>query len=190
MKASTRDITWLAALAALMLATRGELLGGLVPVQLHDASWAAFLLAGAVLRKPVYLVLLGTLALGLDYTALCAGSADLAGCLKPSYPTLMVSWGLLWFAGRLLRTDRWDFASTSRNALLTLSAITAAYVMTSGGFYLWSGFYETWSFAQFWDMSAPFFLVALGSTAGYIALGLLAQQVTGSSVGGRRQLAS
>ncbi|MEM6936078.1 MAG: hypothetical protein AAF552_06450 [Pseudomonadota bacterium] len=188
MKASKRDIFWFAALAALMLATRGNLLGAIVPVQLHDASWAAFLLAGAVLRKPVYLALLATLALGLDYAALCAGSLDLAGCLKPSYLTLLGAWAMLWVAGRMIRTGSWDLATAGRNVLLVLAAITTAYVLTSGGFYLWSGHYEAWSISQFWNMSAPFFLVALGSTVGYTALGLLAQQVTTSSPRGREPL--
>ncbi len=170
------QLTWLAALAVVMVITRGSLLEGLVPVQLHDASWAAFLLAGAVLRKPRYLAALAVLALGLDLFALCRDGGGLAACLRPSYPALMASWAVLFGAGYLMQASV-KTAALARNLALAGAAVTVAYVLTSGGFYLWSGFYSAWSFAEFWNMSAPHFLMALGTSLAYTLAGLLAWAV-------------
>lgn len=182
----------MAGLALLMLMTRGELLSALVPVQLHDASWAAFVLAGAVLRRPIYLAGLALLALGLDYSALCAGSLNLTACLKPSYPALIASWALLFTMGRLLITGSWSGAGISRNLTLVLSSVVAAYLLTSGGFFLFSGFYQGWTVAEYWNMSSGFFLMAMGTTLGYTAAGLIIDTLTTtdrSVVSGGRQTA-
>lgn len=134
------QLIWLAVLAGVMVITRGSLLEGLVPVQLHDASWAVFLLAGAILRRPYFLLPLAALALGLDWFALCGDGGPLASCLRPSYLPLMASWGLLFGAGYLMRTSG-KAAMLARNLALAGGAVTIAYVLTSGGFYLWSGLY-------------------------------------------------
>ncbi|MFK7958078.1 MAG: hypothetical protein AB8B96_18420 [Lysobacterales bacterium] len=190
MTSSARNALWIIGLALLMLVTRGELLSSIVPVQLHDASWAAFLLAGAVLRKPVYLLALAGLAFGLDYASLCAGSFALGSCLKPSYPALMASWGLLWAAGRLLTTGQLSGAAIGKNLLMVAGAATGAYLLTSGAFYLWSGLYDGWTLGQYTTMSSAYFLMALGTTVGYTAAGLFIRALqSGASLSGTRQTA-
>ncbi|MEM9533930.1 MAG: hypothetical protein AAGA23_23655 [Pseudomonadota bacterium] len=166
------QLIWLAALAGVMLITRGSLLEGLVPVQLHDASWAVFLLAGAILRKPRFLAALALLALSLDLLALCGDGGSLGACMRPSYLVLMASWLLLFGAGYLMQTST-KAASLARNLALAGAAVTLAYGLTSGGFYLWSGLYSDWTFAEFWNMSAPHFLMALGTSLAYTLAGLL-----------------
>ncbi len=181
MTPSARNVLWITGLALLMLITRGELLSSIVPMQLHDASWAAFLLAGAVLRKPMYLLMLALLAVGLDFGALCAGSFAVGQCLKPSYPVLMGSWVLLWAAGRMLTTSQLKSPVIGRNLLIVAGAGTAAYLLTSGAFYLWSGLYDGWTLGQYTTMSSAYFLMALGTTVGYTAAGLVICALQGSS---------
>ena len=87
-------------------------------------------------------------------------------------------------------TSRRNLAAIGENSVIVLAAVTGAYLLTSGGFFLWSGLYEGWTLGQYWEMSASFFLIALGSTVGYIVLGLIAQQMTEHPVSRSKQLAS
>lgn len=161
----------LVGLIALMGLTRGDILGSTLAFTLHDASWAVFLLGGMLLRRWGWWAMFATLALALDLQALCQGSLALASCLRPSYPTLMLSWALLWFAGRvcssLIERARW-----ASIALVSVLATVLVYVVSNSGFYAWSGFYADRSIAGFVEMAAPHFARALVTTLVYAFAGL------------------
>lgn len=159
------------ALATLMIVTRGELLGSAVAVTLHDASWAVFLLGGLLLRKVGWLAAFAAIALALDLVALCGATANPASCLKPSYPALAIAWVVLWTAGLALGSayaqKKW--LSIGAGAI---AAIAIAFVISNGGFYMWSGFYSAQTLAGFVDMAAPHALIAFSTTLIYFFVGL------------------
>lgn len=159
------------ALATLMILTRGELFGSVVAVTLHDASWAVFLLGGLLLRKLGWLAAFAAIALALDLVALCGTTSNFASCLRPSYPTLAIAWIVLWSAGLALGSayaqKRWLLIGVG-----SIAAIAIAFVVSNGGFYLWSGFYDGQTLAGFIEMATPHALIAFSTTLIYFSVGL------------------
>ncbi len=148
-----KSIALFALLVLLMAATRSHHFDSLT--HLPDASLAAFLLAGICLPLAAFPALL--LVAGLaDYAAINhAGVSD--WCFSPAYWFLIPTYAVMWYAGRFYavrHSDSWRglalFAATA------LAATSAAFVISSGSFYLFSG--------RFADMTA---LQYAGSVAKY-----------------------
>ena len=131
-----KSIALFALLVLLMAATRSHHFASLT--HLPDASLAAFLLAGIYLPLAAFPALL--LVAGLaDYAAInYAGVSD--WCFSPAYWFLIPTYAVLWYAGRFYaarHSQSWRglalFAATA------LVATSAAFVISSGSFYLFSG---------------------------------------------------
>jgi hypothetical protein len=177
------------ALATVMVITRGQhlALAGFMP----DASWAVFFLAGVYLRAvwalPGYMLL----ALGLDVAAVGWGGVS-GFCLTPAYLLLLPAHAVLWGAGRWyarLHRPFWR-GLVGLAAAVTLASL-AAEVLSSGGFYLFSGRFTELSAGVLAERLLAYYPASLAAMALYVgtAAGLQAGlQLVGAS--GRRGTAS
>lgn len=168
-------------LFALMAATRSHHFASVT--HLPDASWAVFFLTGFYLRSfwmfPALLLLAGLSdALAISVFAV----SDF--CISPAYGFLLPAYGALWFAGR------W-YAGHHRMQLSTLpwlagSALVGAGIaelISSGGFYLFSGRFGEASLSAFGERLALYFPQGLEGLALY--LGAAAMIHVALSVAGR-----
>jgi hypothetical protein len=134
-------------LVGLMAVTRSHHFATLT--HLPDASWAVFFLAGFYLRAlwafPVLLVLAGI----SDYVAIRQFSVD-AFCVSPAYGFLVPAYGALWLAGRWY-AGRYRFHVATLPALVAAAAVGGmlAELLSSGGFYFFSGRFTGTSLAAF-----------------------------------------
>lgn len=169
LKLSTRhQIAIGIALAALMLATRGQHFPTVKQV-LPSASWAVFFLAGVYLRPAWVLAALFGLASFLDFAAInWQGVSDY--CVSPAYIALIPAYAVLWFGGRWFA----GHYSVKPVALLWLAAsvlvsVFVCELISSGSFYFFSGRFAEPTLAEFAGRIAKYFPAFLGSTAFWIA---------------------
>ncbi len=154
-------------LALLMLATRADHFGS--ALNLPDASRAVFFLAGfyfafgAVtqwMRRAGFWGLLG-LAVAIDFISFWLSGRDTALCLSPSYPSLLLVAGVLWFGGRWLvgRTG----SGAAQFALCAIAAWavagSASYLISNGAFYWLSGRYAEPNVAEYLARLSQYFLL-------------------------------
>ncbi len=135
------------ALALLMAATRSHHFAA--TLHLPDASWAVFFLAGFYLRPLWVLPALLALAGASDYVAITAfGVSDF--CVSPAYGFLLPAYGALWLAGRWY-AGRHRFALSTSIPLAGSVVIGAAVceIISSGGFYFFSGRFSETSLVEF-----------------------------------------
>jgi hypothetical protein len=103
-------------------------------VQPVDASWAVFVIGGAMLPTGGAFFALCAEALAIDLVALWLG-IDRA-CLSPAYVALLPAYAVLWRGGRLAVRD--GSRSYLRLGIATTLAATAAFAVTNCGYYLLS----------------------------------------------------
>ena len=126
-------------LALLMLVTRFRDIGAMA--HLGDASLAVFFVGGMLLRR--HLAFCGFLALAVlvDLVALGrAGSAD--SCFTIAYAFIAPTYASLWYAGAWCA----DRDPVTRRGLFAIAGaavlgVTAAFLLSSGSFYLFSGLF-------------------------------------------------
>jgi hypothetical protein len=132
-------------LAALMAVTRYHHFGS--AIQLPDASWAVFFLAGMSLRSAGWFAALLAEAAAIDFLAITVGGAS-GWCVTPAYPFLAFAYGALWLAGRWCgREGAGGGRGWARAAAALLAGVTAAFLISNGSFYLLSGYFSelTWT---------------------------------------------
>jgi len=156
------------ALAALMAVTRGQHLAALG--FLPDASWAVFFLAGVYLRPAwVFVGLVGEAFL-LDVAAITWGGVS-GFCFTPAYMLLLPAHAALWLAGRWYagrHRQTWSTLLPLGGALL--GAVVVAEVLSSGGFYLFSGRFADLSLAELGARLVQYFPASLEALALYTGL--------------------
>lgn len=130
-------------LIVLMLATRADHFGS--AISLPDASLAVFFLAAFYFRRAMGFVLLCVLAAGIDYWAISArGVSDY--CVTAAYGFLLPTYFSVWWAGR------WASSNTDDKVLLvsvTVASLLAAFFISNGSFYLFSGYFSEVSVAKY-----------------------------------------
>jgi len=159
-------------LAAVMIATRSHHFAS--ALHLPDASWEVFFLAGALL--PGWLPLAGLLALAaaVDYLAITFGGVS-AFCVSPAYVALLPAYGALyaagrWYAGR--HQPQWLSLLPFSGA--ALAATTVCELLSSGGFYFFSGRFAGPTLAEFGARLARYFPYALEGMALYLGTAVIA----------------
>lgn len=154
-------------LAALMVCTRGQHVASLDG--LPSASWAVFFLAGALLRPVWMLPLLFGLASALDLAGMAAGSLS-DWCVSPAYWTLALAYAALWCGGRVyaMRLHRGGWRDLPRLLLALVLSGSVAYLLSKGGFYVFSGRYPQASLAGFIARVPQYYPPALGGLAAYV----------------------
>ncbi|WP_434112935.1 hypothetical protein [Methylocaldum sp. GT1TLB] len=170
-------------LAVLMAATRSHHFASIT--HLPDASWAVFFLAGFYLRSVwAFPALLG-LAVVSDYVAITwLGVSDF--CVSPAYGFLLPAYATLWLAGRwYARRYHFRFSTLPLLALALVTGAAICELLTSGGFYFFSGRFEETSFAEFGARLARYFPHALEGIALYITAAILVHLAFGLARPGR-----
>ncbi|MDZ4264080.1 MAG: hypothetical protein U1B30_17350 [Pseudomonadota bacterium] len=166
---STRDQLIIGiTLTTLMIATRGHHVASLE--HLPSASWAVFLLAGIYLRPRWTFAALLALAGSLDYAAITWGGVS-NFCASPAYAMLLPAYGALWLAGRWYAKQY----SVNWNTLLPLSlavlvGTAVCQLLSSGGFYFFSGRFVDTTFAEFGTRLVKYSPGALQSLLFYVAM--------------------
>ncbi|HRH81184.1 MAG TPA: hypothetical protein PLW81_09085 [Thiobacillaceae bacterium] len=171
MQITTRHWTFAGLLALLALTRVGHF--GTV-VSLPDASLAVFLFGGLWLGGPWCFAALMATAFGID--VFLARTATEAGwCLTPAYGGLVLTYGLMWAAGRLLaRTPQ---LPAGRFALVSLAAVGLAFLVSNLSFWAFSGYFGDMDLAGYAASVARYFPPYLGSAAVYLALGWIVRRV-------------
>lgn len=160
--------TILAVLVALIAATHGHHFA--TALHLPPATWAVFFLAGFYVRRGwAFFLLLGEVV-AIDYFAITAGGVS-SFCVSPAYGFLLPAYGVLWFAGSWF-AKRYSFSAKALLALgiSMLAGTTVAEMLTSGGFYFFSGRFVDTNLAEFATRLVKYFPGALQSFAFWIAV--------------------
>ena len=167
-----KNIAMFALLAALMVATRSNHFDSLT--HLPDASLAVFLLAGCYLSFPAFPALLVIAGL-TDYFALnYAGVSD--WCFSPAYWFLIPTYAVMWYAGRFYAARHsMSWRSLSLFTVTALLATSAAFVISSGSFFLFSGRFPDMTALQYADSVAKYFAPYLGSSFLYLSIAVCIQ---------------
>jgi len=154
-------------LAAVMAATRYHHFGS--STYLPDASFAVFLLAGFYVRSPWVPVLLSIEAALLDSATIAGGVS--AFCVTPAYAFLIPAYGVLWLGGRIYdRVHRWRWPTLLPLSTVVLISVALAFLISSGSFYLFSGYFPEMSGLEYAERVAQYFPAYLASTCLYVAM--------------------
>jgi hypothetical protein len=171
-------------LAALMAATRSHHFA--TALHLPDASWAVFFLAGVYLRPVSMLPALMTEAALIDYAAVTWGGVS-SFCITPAYAFLVPAYSALWLAGRWY-AGRYLLALSTLIPLAGSVLVGAAVceLFSSGGFYLFSGYFKP-TFTDFGIRLAKYFPLSLAAMMFYVMLAVIVHAALGAVLrGGRR----
>jgi hypothetical protein len=158
-------------LALLMLTTRGH--HEITPVNLPDASWAIFFLVGLYLRPHWLFAGFFLLAAGMDYVAITWGGVS-SFCVTGAYLFLIPAYGALWLAGRIYHT-RADLSHRDLLplALFALGGTLMCELISSGGFYFFSGRFVDTSLSEFAGRLVEYLPGNLFNQALYLGLAAL-----------------
>ena len=134
-------------LAVLMAATRMHHFGS--ALHLPDASLAVFMLAGFFISSTLFFVGMLLEAGALDYVAITQlGVSD--WCVTPAYWFLIPTYGVLWYAGRhYARIHQHSVRSLGVFSGIAFAAVSAAFFISNGAFYLFSGRYPNLNVAEY-----------------------------------------
>ncbi|HEY0335148.1 MAG TPA: hypothetical protein VGC74_15810 [Stenotrophomonas sp.] len=161
-------------LMIVMVATRFHHVGDVL--HLPDASMALFFLGGLYLRRYALYVLMLGLAVAIDYVAIRQSGLDFFQhyCVTPAYCFLLLSYAVLWVAGRLcasrLRPRPRELALTWCVAVV---AAALSFLVSNGAFYWWGGRYTDPHWAQYLQRVAQWGPLFVRTTVSYIAVALL-----------------
>jgi hypothetical protein len=163
-------------LAVLVLGTRVGHFGG--ALALPDATLAAFFLAGFWMRSgwafPVLLLVAGV----ADQWAFVWSLSP--WCYTPAYPFLVPAYACLWLAGYATRgMDVLTAGGGIRIAAAVVVSCAAAFTISSGSYFLWSGYFDTMSASDYWRQTADYFPPYAGWTMAYVLLAFLARAMFG-----------
>jgi len=154
-------------LIALMVLTRFHHFGDVL--HLPDASLAVFFFAGFYRKKALFLFLL-VLAGLIDYIAIANGTSS--WCVSPAYVFLIPTYAVMWFAGRYCSTFKsLKMADLGMQFGVMALATSAAFAISNGSFYVFSGRYPDLSWGQYFARVAQYYPPYVSSVLLYMALG-------------------
>ncbi|MBB1075874.1 hypothetical protein HUU62_15835 [Rhodoferax sp. 4810] len=159
-------------LAAAIAATRGQYFAPLAH-HLPDATLAAFFLGGVYLQQRRGFVALCVLTTVLDLIAMTWGGVS-SHCFTFAYWLLIPTYGAVWASGRWYAAHHTPTSATLpllAGAAL-LGGITAE-VISSGGFYVFSGYFDTFSGGELLNRFAEYMPATLWQLLAYVGIGAL-----------------
>lgn len=156
------------ALTLLMLLTRSHHWASID--SLPDASWAIFFLLGVYVRALwVVPALIGASVL-IDYAAITWGGVS-GFCVSPAYWLLLPAYLVLFAGGRFYaHGHRLSLLGLFRLVGVALAVVTVAELLTSGGFYFFSGRFAEPTLAGFVPRFGQYFPSMLGTFALYLGM--------------------
>jgi hypothetical protein len=156
------------ALTLLMLLTRSHHWAGIH--SLPDASWAIFFLLGVYVRALWVVPALIAASVAIDYLAITWGGVS-GFCVSPAYWLLLPAYLVLFAGGRVYaRGHSLSLRGLARLAGVALVVVALAELLTSGGFYFFSGRFAEPTLAGFVPRFATYFPPMLGAFALYLGV--------------------
>ena len=168
MNTLTKNETWLVAglLLSILIVTRAHFI-----THIQDASWAIFFMLGFYVRKAIAFPIFWLVAFAVDLISIEAKGGQ-SYCSTISYPFLIPAYASLWFAGR------WFAGKYSENlrglfyfVVAALVGITVCDVISSGGFYWFSGRFADTNVTEFAGRIARFLPMFMKTTVMYLTIG-------------------
>lgn len=160
------------AFTVLMLLTRSHHWAGLH--SLPDASWAIFFLLGVYVRPRWVVPTLIAASVGIDYAAITWGGVS-DFCVSPAYWLLIPAYLVLFAGGRFYaRCHSLSPLGLSRLIGVALAVVVVAELLTSGGFYFYSGRFAEPTLAGLIARLAQYFPHMLGTFALYLGAAAMA----------------
>lgn len=139
------------ALALLMALTRFAHFGD--SVHPADASWAVFLLGGALLRDMGAFAALCAMVGAVDLSAFAVGVSS--ACMSPAYAFLLPAYAALWWAGRWAGAgERWQMLRVAAAAVL---GAFIAFAITNASYFALSPHLARMPWSTFATRVAPYF---------------------------------
>lgn len=174
-----------AVLALLIAATHGHHFGSLL--HLPPATWVVFFAAGFYVRRTwVFAVLLAEVVL-IDYFAVTVGGVS-SFCISPAYGFLLPAYGTLWMAGnQYAKRYSFDIGTLPMLGASLLGSVALAEILTSGGFYLFSGRFVDTSITEFAARLIMYFPYTLQSFAFWAGVAIIVHAAIAMTHGARKQ---
>ena len=136
----------------------------------QDASWAIFFLLGFYIRKAIAFPLFWLVAFALDLIVIESKGGQ-SYCFTVSYPFLIPAYASLWFAGRMFAKN---YSENLRGLLyfvgLSVIGITACDIISSGGFYFFSGRFADVNISEFAGRIAAYLPMFMKTTMLYLSI--------------------
>lgn len=155
-------------LVLLMLLTRSHHWASIH--SLPDASWAIFFLLGVYVRALWVVPALIAASVGIDYAAITWGGVS-DFCVSPAYWLLIPAYLALFAGGRFYaRGHSLSLLGLFRLAGVALAVVAVAELLTSGGFYFFSGRFAEPTLAGFVPRFATYFPHMLGTFMLYLGV--------------------
>lgn len=153
------------ALTLLMLLTRSHHWAGIH--SLPDASWAIFFLLGVYVRALWVVPALIAASVAIDYAAITWGGVS-DFCVSPAYWLLIPAYLALFAGGRFYARGHRLSLRLARLVGVALAVVAVAELLTSGGFYFFSGRFAEPTLAGFVPRFATYFPHMLGTFMLYL----------------------
>ena len=135
---------------------------------LPDASWAIFFLLGVYVRALWVVPALIAASVVIDYVAITWGGVS-DFCVSPAYWLLIPAYVVLFAGGRFYaRGHRLSLLGLARLVGVALAVVVVAELLTSGGFYFFSGRFAEPTLAGFVPRFEQYFPRMLGTFALYL----------------------
>lgn len=151
-----------------------------------DVTLAAFFLAGLWVRSGWVFVSLLAAAGAADQIAFAQGVSD--WCMSAAYVFLAPTYGCLWLAGRASRSLDWRRPAEAARGMGNLfAALLAAFVISSGSFFLLADYFDGMSGLAYWIAVAPQFLHYITWAFAYSAAAVLLRETIAAAVAGYRE---
>lgn len=154
-------------LIALMVLTRFHHFGDVL--HLPDASLTVFFFAGFYRKNALFGFLLILAAL-IDTVAIKNGTSS--WCVSPAYVFLIPTYAVMWLAGRYCSAFKsMKIAELTKQFGLLLFAASAAFAISNGSFYLFSGRYDDVSMGEYFVRVAQYYPPYVGAALIYAIVG-------------------
>jgi hypothetical protein len=152
-------------LALLMIISRTDHFGS--AVQLPDASLAVFFLGGFYLRRYLGFIAYLLLAGGSDYLSISGGTSG--WCVSPAYVFLVPTYAAMWFAGRWYQKHyAISLHSLTLFCLALFCSSSFAFIISNGGFYLFSGRFTDLSWVEYTSRVQKYYLPYVTTACAYV----------------------
>ena len=154
------------ALVVMMLLTRSHHWASIH--SLPDASWATFFLLGVYVRALCVAPVLIAASVVIDYVAITWGGVS-DFCVSPAYWLLIPAYAVLFAGGRFYaRGHRLSLMGLFRLMGVALVVVAVAQLLTTGGFYYFSGRFAEPTLAGLMLRLEKYFPPMLGTFALYL----------------------
>lgn len=171
-----------AVLTLVIAVTRGSHVGS--AALLPDASLAAMLLGGIVLRSSRWFAALMGCCVAVD--AFAVGVAGVSSyCLSPAYWALLPTYAVMWLGGNWLARRANAFEALPY-IFVALSAGTVAFVISTHSFFLFSGKFPQASLLEVLQHGWEYYPAYLGYTLMYLGIAWIARRAYDTRVASLR----